>query len=322
MTMPLAKRGTYSFVGAVLAGCISSTVFAVALNHAESFIFFIVYLTAIPLFVAGLGAGALAGLLASAVGFVDLIVREPSNYAVLYAFLYGIPAFVIALLALQYRTLESEKVRWLPEGNLLIATILYPCVLFLLFCFLASTHEGGLLSFTQDFVNQTSASMQAGLPADAKVQFQAILELLTKFMPALLSASWVILMLASILIAQSAMERHKLNLRPTFSLDNLYVPAWLISAVAITGLLGMFGTQLYSYIGSNLAIILGLPFVFVGIAIVHAWAKTKSMPLLILSAFYIALLTFPLLVLFVALLGMIDQWANFRQRFIKQPKTT
>jgi len=322
MTTPIAPRGTLGFAGAVLAGGVSAALFAVALNHADSFLFFIIYLASIPLFVSGLSGGPLTALVAAAVGLAGLFATAPSNYGVIYAFIDAVPAVALILLALRYRVGEDRKIYWYPEGLLLTAMALYPCILFAAIAMAASGHEGGLLALTTQFVNEATEPMKTQMPADAAVQVTAMMQKLAVFLPSLTGLSWIFVTLISVVIAQNTNERHGWNLRSGFTLKDLHIPSWLIYAVAVTGLAGTSAPAPYNYIGANLSIILGLPFFFNGLAVVHGWAATHKATIAILIAFYIFLSIIPLAVLLVALLGVIDQWANFRQRFIQKPNAT
>jgi uncharacterized protein YybS (DUF2232 family) len=332
--MPTSTRTAYAYAGAVLAGCISATVFELGLNHAGSLTSLLIYVTTLPLFLAGLGAGTLAGVAASGAGFISLMLRDPSNYAVLYTLMYALPTIVIAALALHRTTGAKGEVRWLPEGYLLTIVAAYPCVLFLFLVGIASTHEGGLMALTQDAFARSVDSIKKVNP-EMGAQVHDSLPALARYLPSAFGTSWIFVTVFSLMIAQKVLQQHKWNIRSSLTLRDIRMPSLLITVVALCGVAAVFTTNPYSYVGANLAIILGLSFFFVGLAVLHAWAGTKKGGGYILFALYILLFFMPLLgiigggpnfvlsaaglALIVTLLGAVDQWADFRQRLPKQP---
>ncbi|MDP9127285.1 MAG: YybS family protein [Pseudomonadota bacterium] len=322
MTTPFASRGALTFAGAVLAGCLSATILTVALNHAESVIFFLAYLTAIPLFLAGFSAGPLAGCLATLSGLAGLLLTAPSNYAVIYSLLFGFPAALLIVLALRHRMGADGKSYWYPEGNLLTATSLYPCALFLILNFMAVGHDGGLLGLTREFVNDAATALKARIPAEAAGDFAATMDFIIRFLPAITGAAWMVTMLLSVIVGQTVLQRQNWHLRSGFTMHELQLPDWLIYAVAVTGLVGVVAPPPYNYIGLNMSLVLGFPFLILGLAIVHSWAETKKATTLILVVFYLAMTLFRSILVMTALLGLIDHWVHFRQRFANQPKST
>ncbi len=320
MNAPLVTRGPLGLAAAALAGCLSVAFLLVALLHVNTGLVFLAYFAALPLYLAGLGAGALAGLIAIAVGTGLLYASEPPNFAVLYVIAYGVPAVSLIGLALRYRIGTDLKVRWYPEGRLLTAITFYPCILFLVAAAVASTHPGGLLDLTQTMFTQVGTQFAKQLPEDQATAFNSAIARAAKIAPALIGYTWIFVAIISMSGAQHILNKQKLNLRDSFSFKELQVPTWLIHTVAITGLTGAFGAEPYDYIGRNLSMILGLPFFFVGVAVMHAVAAGLKHGWVMLTAFYVTMVLLPWVALVVAALGVIDQWVNFRQRIV--PKTT
>ncbi len=299
------------------AGGLSAGIFMLALSHPESLLFFVVYLTAIPLYVAGLGAGALAGLITALTGTAALFLTQPSNIAVIYIFTYALPAVVLIFLALRFRIGAMNKVFWYPEGSLFASALMFPCLIFLTFIGLTFSHEGGLLALSHQHLVEMMEPVKTKMSANMAVEFSAMLEKIVVFMPALIGILWALVTMGSIAVAQNVLQRQKLNIRDEFMLQRFHVPQWMIYAVAITGIVGASNVVPYNYIAANLSLILGLPFLFVGLAVIHAWAATRKYKTGILLLFY-GLLSLPplsvILGILTALIGVIDQWANFRHK--------
>lgn len=308
---------------AILAGGISATLLVFALSHAETALIFVAYLVFIPLYMAALGTGALGGLIASLAGMGSLLVSQPLNISFVYAFLYAVPAAIIGAVAiLQRPSQDGAEPKRLSEGGLLTVITVYPCLVFLAITALTTTHPGGLLALTQDAFHAVTDQLGDHFDAQQIAMLKEMLDRLAQLAPTFASYAWIFVNILAIGLAQYALKTYGWNKRNAFDMQSLQVPVPLIYAVAITGMIGSFAPAPFNYIDLNLALILGLPFLFVGLAIIHAWAASTGRPRLILITFYLLISLFVGLALLVALLGVIDQWAHFRQRFTPNQNTT
>ncbi|MDX2028183.1 MAG: DUF2232 domain-containing protein [Alphaproteobacteria bacterium] len=322
MSPSLAPRGLPGLAGAVLAGGASAGLFAVALMHAGTALIFLAYLAAVPVFIAGLGAGVFAALIASATGIAYLASSQPVNYAVAYAFINALPCILLTTLALRPQSGADKKSLRYSEGDVLTSACVYTCVVFLVLIGATWNEEGGLLGLTTRLIKEAAAPATAQMDAAVAQQFTEMVMRLVKFTPAMTGLSWVLILVISLVAAQIIVQKQKWNLRPAFAFHGLHVPGWLIFAVAATGMAGAFAPAPYDYIGSNLSIILGLPFFFAGLAIVHVWAALQKSGNLILTFFYLFMTILPLFAVIPVFVGVIDQWANFRQRFSRRNAST
>jgi hypothetical protein len=319
MTASLPSRGTLGWLGAVLAGGMSAAAFGFAFAHAETFLVFLAYVAGVPLFVAGLGAGILPGVLAALTGAAALYLQMQAGLAVGYLIVFALPSVVLTLLALRYRTGADQKIYWYPEGFLLTAAVFYPCLLFLAAFGLAAGQEGGLLGQTSHVIQGVMGSYAQNMEPNVAANFKVMLELLPRILPALLGCSWLVLIMISALSAQSILKQQNWNLRSSFSWRDLQVPNFLLLAAAVTGLVGASGSEPFNYVGSNLCAMLCVPFFFVGLAVIHAYAAKQRYRLLLLISFYIVLTLLPWLALVVTLFGALDQGVHFRQRLAALP---
>jgi hypothetical protein len=303
------------FAGAVLAGGASAACLAFALTHGDTLLIFVAYLTAIPLFIAGLGAGSVSGLIAAAAGFAALLLTQPSNYAFIYAFLFAIPCVGLTTLALRYRIGDDQKIYWYPEGYLLTATTFYPCVIFLVIVVATMGAEGGLLGLTTRLLQETFEPMKSQLKPNLIPQMSSMIDHLVMLLPAVISCAWIFLIIISAVAAQMVLQQQKWSLRDNFNLANLHAPKWIVFILVVTVLAGSLGGPPYNYIGTNLGVIIAIPFFFTGLSIIHALAPLTGAPTVTLIVFYVVLSLLVWLCLPVAVLGIVDQWVNFRQRF-------
>lgn len=293
------------WLGAALAGAVSAAVFVLAFRHAETGLVFLSYLAPLPLLLAGLGAGSVGGVIAGAIGSGGVLLSISPTLAVAYALINALPIAILTPLALRKRV---------SDGQLLTAIVVYPCAIFLLAAALAWGQEGGLLGLSQQVMETAINQVSQGLEPDAVAQLKIATAMLPQVFPSLVGFSWAFLILISALGAQSILQRQGWNRREPFVLRDVQIPFALILAVAITGLAGYFAPAPYDYVGVNLCVMLCVPLFIVGLAVVHAFAATKSWRIALLIAFY-ALLTFvPWVVILATLLGALDQVLHIRQR--------
>ena len=344
MNQPLTSRGLIGYAGAVLAGGISAALFAVARAHAETLLVFLTYLTPIPLFVSGLGSGAKAGVVASITGVLALYAMQVSYstgtlYDIVgYLLAVAIPVAALTALALRYRIVSvsqvSQDALWCPEGILLSIATLYPCLMFVAAFAATWNIDGGLLHLTSQTITtliepvKEQWAKEGKLDADALLRIAASVQNFSRMVPAVIAWSWVAVMFVASLVAQRLLTQNKWQLRTPLQLKNVYVPSFVLYAAAVSGLVAIFAqppyvesAYPYSYVAYNLCMTLFLPIIVVGLAVMHTIARTTRYPVIILTLFYVILAVMVWPIFLVALLGVLDQWMNFRRRLASGTET-
>ncbi len=316
-SLPAPSQGALGWAAALLAGGMSALAFAFALSHADTLMVLVAYLAPAPLLAAGLGAGVVAGLVASVVGTAGLVLFGQDSMALFYVVIYALPAAVLAALALRSRLGHDGQVYWYPEGYIVTALALYAGALFILVATLVARHEGGLLALSTQVLTELAQRLEASIPPEEKGSLPPLADMIphaARTLPAMLGGAWILVMVFSGLAAQSSLRQQNWHLRTTgFRWSGLVVPRWLILVTAAMGIVGFVAADPYGYIATNTCAILCLPFLFVGLAVVHALAGRQKTPWVWLAAFYIVLGVFIWPVLFVVLLGVVDQLRPFRR---------
>jgi hypothetical protein len=329
MTSTQHSRGALTWLGATLAGALSAAAFAFAFAHAEApMVFTFLYsISAIPLFVAGLGTGNKESVFACLTGTGGVYLLSLSPFlAGLYAVLFALPVAIFLSLALRHRAGNDGQLYWYPEGYLLTAIVLYPCLMFLSAAALASGQDGGLLGLSIQVSQTVFATLPEQSDPEKAAVYKTMMDALPQVLPGLFGYGWIFLMLVSALVGQTILKGQNWNLRPAFAWRDTTLPAWLIMAAALTGLAGMLAPAPLDYMASNLCLILFLPFFFLGLAVIHVWAETQKrarIPFLLL--FYLLLcipFVMPLLILAVTLLGALDQGFHIRRRLAAKQSST
>lgn len=324
-TPPLTSRGALGWLAAVLAATLSAATFALALVFSGSPLAIFAYLSPAPLLFVGLGAGSLSGLVATLLGTGALFAAfQSGNVVMSYIIFVGAPVAMLIALAMLYRQGEDGQVYWYPEGYLLTALAVYPCLVFLMFGVMASLQGDDLLALSRDFLQGHAAALSAGVSPEDMPRFNEALRELAAYLPMISGSLWMLLIFIGALASQISLKQQNWMLRSPLRFWNLHLPRWLIGALIAAALCGTLGAKPLDYYGMNVALLLCVPFFFVGLTVVHAMAATVRWRRTCLTLFYVFILAAPKtpVLVFLAVLGVLDQGLNLRQRLAQQPKRT
>ena len=274
--------------------------------------FILVYMSQLPLFIAGLwlgaGAAALAGLTASLVLFAasDFIA------AAIFTGLNVLPVLLLVRQALLARRREDGTLAWYPPG-LLTAWLAALALIGMGAAFLLLGGPGGLQGALEEVVGHALDRI-AGQSLPQRDQVAAALALV---IPGVIAASWMIMAVINGALAQGVLARFGVNWRPSPDLAGLGLPHWLPIALAIAGAgVAVGGTA--RFVGINMAIALSVPFGLAGLAVLHAAARRLSHPVMALVTFYTLAGLFGWPLLAVAVLGLLESWLGLRRRLAPQ----
>ena len=299
---------------AALGGGLLSAVLHLAMVLGSLGAIILAYLAPLPLFVVGLGFGFLPG---AAAGLVGTLLVAAAGYSLLtagaYALLNAIPVALLCRQALLSRP-AGNGVQWYPAGLLMMWVtgfgIFVGAALLLAF---GVTTEALSESIERSLTSELQAMTQGG-STEASPSVAAAARFVAPVFPGIAVASWVVMVIANGALAQGLLMRFGRNLRPGARLSELYLPNWSVYALAVAGVLSLLGWGFLGFVGLNAAIALMVPFFLAGLAVVHAFARTRRNRFLVLAGTYVGLVVFGWLALAVIGLGVADQWADFRSR--------
>jgi hypothetical protein len=292
---------------AVLCGGISACLYlAMLLGSPGAMI--LVYLTQLPLFVAGLWLGVGAAAIAGLSGAVVLFAASDGLGAVLFAALNAVPVLLLVRQALLARRASDGTLSWYPPGRLTVwLTALAIAGIGAALLLLGGPE--GLQAVLRDVIARALDRLSEGnLPDRDRVA--ATLALL---IPGIAAASWMIMAVVNGALAQGVLARFGAAWRPSPDLAALSLPRWLSAALGIAAVAILLGGT-WRFLGINLVIALSVPFCLGGLAVLHAAARRLPHPGIALAAFYTlaGMFGWPLLV--AAMLGLVEAWLGLRQR--------
>jgi hypothetical protein len=296
---------------AVLAGLVSSGLF-LALSTGLPGMVLLAYFVQLPLLFAGLTLGLAASGLAAVAAILVCGVIAGVVAAAMFALVQAIPAVMVVRQALLSRQ-EAGQVEWYPPG-LVLAQLTALAVLGISGAFVVLLGQpGGLAGVLAEFLSTTLSGLGA---AEVMVTAGPGLERWLFLFPGLMAASWLVMVALNATLAQALAVRFGINRRPTPRLSELELPGWLWPAIGVAALLALLGDGGLGFLGRALLIVLTVPYVFLGLAVVHAFARRVAHRRLALGLFYGAIMLLGWPILAVLLLGFVEDWAHVRQRFL------
>jgi hypothetical protein len=294
---------------AVAGGALSAILYLiVALGSPGAFI--LAYLAQLPLFLVGLSLGLAPAAIASATGTLVVLAATSLPSAALYVVLTAGAAALVVRQALLNRPAPQGGLAWYPAGLLIGWLTLAGLVLLGLATIYGAGAEGGLYGL----VRERLADMFNALAPGEEATVAPAADMVARVLPGVTVVSWIVMQVVNASLAQALLVRLGRALRPSPVLADLWLPRWpaygLFAAIACALLPGEIGM-----LGQNAAIVLAVPFLFLGLGVCHAFAGRASARLLLLFLLYMVLVLFGWPVLFVAAIGFIEQWVGLRRRF-------
>ena len=275
---------------------------------------FFAYFTALPLYLVGLSLGLAAAATAGVAATVGIWLPGGGATAMVFLTITVLPAVVFVRQALLSHNDTQGNQVWYPAGNMVFILCMLGATLYsaaaLWLSFLPDGFEGSVRGFTE--------GMAETLLTQSAAQFRdAFVMKIAPILPGFAVASWLIMNVINAALAQGLLSRMQHNARPSPEIVSMELPYWfpLAAATAAATAAGLLLDGSIGYFGSNLAIILFIPFFFVGLAVVHTLCRKKPAGAFLLILFYGMLIIFDRLIIFVAALGLIEQWVGLRRRF-------
>jgi hypothetical protein len=292
---------------AVACGTIGACLYlAVMLGTPSALIF--VYMTQLPLFIAGLWLGTGAAALAGLTGAVVLLAASDLLGAAVFAGLNAVPVALLVRQALLARHDSDGTVVWYPLGLLtawLTAFALAGIAAAILFLGGPEALQSALKDVVGEVLDRLS---RRPLPNRDQAA-----ELVAMVIPGIVAASWMMMLVANAALAQGLLARFGRNWRPSPDLAGLGLPLWVPLALGFAASAVMFGGSL-RFVGINMMIALSVPFCLAGLAVLHAAARRLTHPAMALIGFYAVAAIFGWPFLAVAILGLLESWLGLRHR--------
>jgi hypothetical protein len=272
----------------------------------------LVYMTQLPLFVAGLWFGTGAAAIAGASGTLVLLLANDLLGAAIFAALNAGPVTLLVRQALLARQREDGSFAWYPPG-LLTAWLAGLALAGIAIAMLLLGGPDGLHATLRDMV----AGVLNRISSKPVPNRDQVAEGLAMIIPGVIAASWMVTTVINATLAQGLLARFGANWRPSPQMAALALPIWLTVALAVAAGLSMFSGGM-RFIGLNMMMALVVAFCLAGLAVLHAAVRRLSQPTMTLVFFYTVATLFGWPFLIVAVLGLLESWLGLRRRLAPQ----
>ncbi len=323
--MSNARSGTtptYLLFG-IIAGLVSALLFGLVLTG-FAYALFLVFLIPIPLFIAGLGWGAVAATVGGLAGAGALMLMADFKTGLLFALQAAFLPAVLSYLALISRSgsldqnAKARGVEWYPEGRLVLWTALLTAAIVGCFIILAGVDEALMREWGREFsasiskikTNQTLTAEQIA----SLDQFKAVIATFTPHILTVATVAWTCLFLMAMALAAWFLEVMGQNTRTWAPFNALEFPKGATLGLAAAALLSFMPDQL-GLIGAAFLAALMTAFCVLGMATFHGLVAGRVARVPLLFVFYIVILFFPPIFLFLLVLGLAEHTFAIRARF-------
>ncbi len=298
---------------AILGGGVAALLLLTGLSGGM-FAALLAYFTPLPILWVGLGLGAGAVPIAAASGIVLIMLLGPAAAAAVFVGMHALPSWMVVRQALGRRQAAGPggPETWVPAGDVLASLSVFAAVAVAGFGLFALGGAMGIEATLQEALDDW---VKQGFPTLSEVDRREVTGSITPMFLGLGGAVWIAAMALNTGLAQTLLVKRGRNLRPTPRWSDLTLPDWLSWVLVAAAALALVAGGDLGYLARNIAVVLAVPFFFVGLAVVHRLTGRLSFGGGMLAAFYVLLLIMlPGVGTVVALLGIIEQWIGIRRR--------
>lgn len=296
------------WAGAAVLGVASAALYLAALALPGGVL--LASFTQAPLFLAGLTLGLPAALAASATSALVVSGGAGLIGGIVHAIVNALPVLVLIQRALLSRQTADGGVEWYPPG-LLVSWLTGLAVLALgVLLLLLAGAEGGIEGAVQ-------RQIEAMLPMFGPNQdaMRPLFEIIAPVVPGMVVAAWMTVTIVNGALAQAMALKTGRAARPAPDIAATELPRIVAAGLAIMAGLALVGPGALGVVGANATVVLTVPFLVLGFAVVHAATKGLRARGLLLGGLYAvtAILTWPVIV--IVALGLIEQGFGLKRRF-------
>lgn len=298
------------------AGLVSALLF-VSAAASTLLALLMVYITPLPLMIAGLGWGVKASLTGLGVGMLVSAAAFSVNVAITYALMLAGPAALIVYLALLSRPEPQAPggLAWYPPGRLIAWTAVMAGAIGAGAAVVIAFGHGGYEAGVRAFFNETilPALRESTGEPPSEEQVERTLQFMRTVLPGGVAAVWLAIMLANTWLGGKIAQLSGRLIRPWPTILDMEYPRFLPIGflVALAGglLAGLTSAMASAFTGAFM-----LAYLIMGLVVIHAITRGSSFQMLILVLLYVGILLVGWIAVVVALLGVAEPLMKLRAR--------
>jgi len=287
-----------------IAALLSSGLFLLVFGLQLGFIF--MFLPTLPLFSAGLSKHPRAALAAGALAALPIAGLADSGAGAFFLLIFALPSWYLCHMALKSRVLQlSDKPGmqlrvWFPVGVVIIHLAVYACALLALATAFYATQDTNLPQLISRDIAQELTRLEKIYDVPLHIAAPQIAFMLC----ALMAWIWGATLWLHGWLADHALAKRRLALRPNLSITPFPMPIWLLTLLGICALAALIGGESMQFLGRACVIMLLLPYAFQGAAIMHFASLTWPNRRILLFFAYVGITVFLWPALLLILVGL------------------
>ncbi|MEM8839493.1 MAG: DUF2232 domain-containing protein [Pseudomonadota bacterium] len=272
----------------------------------------------LPIVIASLGWGTVAGFLSAFMAFVAIAVIADPRIALFYGFDFALPAAYLAhCLGLSRRDDDTGAVEWFPISHVFFRMVLYGAfAVGLSLAFSGFDPELLERALSEQLVNAPQ-NLGDGNAVSPDETARNLVAFSTALLPFAAPTMWVLMIGFNLWLGARIVKRSGKMERPNLEISDISLPPVALLALGVGIILALVDPPLY-FIGAALVATLGMALTILGFNTVHVLLEGTGHKPLVLPILYLSTIffSFPLLLMF--LLGLADFGLKLRERYRAQ----
>jgi hypothetical protein len=275
------------------------------------------YLSSLPILIATMGWGHLAGLLGALLAATGLGLALGFYFFLAFLFGVGLPAWWLGYLALLGRTVAANgsagRMEWYPIGRL----VLWAAIIGTLVIAVAMLNFG---TDKESFQNEMRGAFERVLKAQGQTQLPGradpnrVIDVLVAALPPAAAVLLTILNVFNLWLAAIVVNVSGRLRRPWPDLSSLTLPP-ITPGLLAAAIAGSFLPDMPGMLSGVLAAALFMAYAIMGFAVLHAITRGMGGRAFALVGAYFAVIVFGWPILAMSLLGLAETAFNIRARF-------
>ncbi len=316
----------------ILIGLATGTVAAIlfaSITAQTTLAFILFYLTPLPLFLAGLGWGVTAALIAALIGGGLVGAVLGNTPALVFTLFVGLPPIVLCRLAMQSRLAPMQpagegaaqpSIEWYPPGRLIgWAALLGGAMTAVAILALGPGEDAYKATIRGFFEQQQFRDLIARQTQLSPEQLDRLIDLFASFLlPAFAAILWLAITLFNIWAAGKIVLFSGRLQRPWPTFSDMTYPNFVIfgmpAAIALSFAPGMAGILATCFVGA-----FSVAYLLLGLIVIRVLTNGLSAQPLLMAAVYIAILLLGWAALIVIAIGIAEPLFNLRRNWGTPP---
>ena len=271
------------------------------------------YFSILPILLVGLSQGKKAANFATLSGIIGAALLSSTHQGIFYSISIAFPAWLIILTAFAPQREHTTPSKQIPIGEIISRLVILGGIILILSASILFDNLGDLAKDIESLLYKMIMSNSHSLTSTAN--HQLLVERMVPFFPAIIFLSWLLMIIINTVVSQAILVKAGINLKPAFQYSKIKAPEWIYWIFAASGLLILIGPNSLEYVSRNLTAIILIPFLFIGLSVVHTAARTFRSPSLILFPLYFFIIISSWPTFIAILVGFFEKWTKIRQKF-------